>query len=158
MVVNESLNQFLELDVFLLVCIFLKILFYFILGCVLPLQDVALHQSPLTCSVLCCSCPICSLLPLMSSLQQRVGLPIVLAPFICHSVLLIVHLLSFLWVMCPAHFHFILVTYWTASVTLVPCLMMVLWILSFGFFLFFSSLIEEEKFWGCRVFILSKQQ
>ena len=31
----------------------------------------------------------------MSSLQQRFGLPTDLTPSICHSVLLIVHLLSF---------------------------------------------------------------
>ena len=46
--------------------------------------------------------------PTMSSLQRRFGLPIDLAPFICHSVLLIVHLLSFIRVMCPARFHFVL--------------------------------------------------
>ena len=33
---------------------------------------------------------------------------------------------------CPAHFHFVLVTYWTMSVTLVLCLMMVLQSLSFS--------------------------
>ena len=70
----------------------------------------------------------------MSSLQHRFGLQTDLTPFICHSVLLIVHLLSFIWVMCPAHFHFVLVMYWTMSVTLVLCLclMMVLRILSFS--------------------------
>ena len=66
----------------------------------------------------------------MSSLQPHFGLPTDLTPLICHSVLLIVHLLSFIQAMCPAHFHFVLVTYWTMSVTLVLCLMMVLWILS----------------------------
>ena len=49
----------------------------------------------------------------MSSLQRRFGLATDLTPFICHSVLLIVHLLSFIRVMCPAHFHLVLVTYWT---------------------------------------------
>ena len=39
------------------------VLFYSILYCVLPLQEVALHQSPSTFSVLCCPCPYCSLLP-----------------------------------------------------------------------------------------------
>ena len=47
----------------------------------------------------------------MSSLQRRFGLPTDLTPFICHSVL-------------QLSFHFVLVTYWTMSVTLVPCLMM----------------------------------
>ena len=55
------------------------------------------------------------------------------SPFICHSVLLIVQLLSSIWGMCPAHFHVVLVSYWTMSVTLVLCLMMVLQILSFSF-------------------------
>ena len=31
--------------------------------------------------------------------------------------------------MCPAHFHFVLATYWTMSVTLVLCLIVVLRIL-----------------------------
>ena len=66
----------------------------------------------------------------MSSLQRRFGLPTDLTPSVCHSVLLIVHLLSFIRAMCPAHFHFVLVTYWTKPVTLVLCLMMVLRILS----------------------------
>ena len=47
-------------------------------------------------------------------------------------MLLIVHLLSFIWVMCPAHFHFILVLHWTMSVTLVLWIMMMLRILSFS--------------------------
>ena len=68
----------------------------------------------------------------MSSLQRCSGLPTDLTPFICHSVLLIVHLLSFIRAMCPPHFHFALVTYWTMSVTLVLCLMLVLRILSFS--------------------------
>ena len=67
----------------------------------------------------------------MSSLQRCTGLPTDLTPFICHSVLLIVHLLSFIRAMCPVHFHFVLVTYWTMSVILVLCLMIGLWILSF---------------------------
>ena len=37
---------------------------------------------------------------------------------ICHSVLLIAHLLFFIWAMCPAHFHFAFVTWPTMSVTL----------------------------------------
>ena len=69
----------------------------------------------------------------MSSLQGRFGLPADLTSFVCHSLLLIVHLLSFIGAMCPAHSHFVLVTYWTMSVTLVLCLMVVLRILSFVF-------------------------
>ena len=51
------------------------------------------------------------------------SLPTDLTPFYCHSVLLIVHLLSFNRAMCPAHCHFVLDTNWTMSVTLVLCLM-----------------------------------
>ena len=68
----------------------------------------------------------------MSSLQRRVGLPSDLTPFVCHSVLLIVHLLSFIRAICPAHFHFALIAYWTVSVTLVLYRVMVLQILSFS--------------------------
>ena len=61
------------------------ILFYSILGCVLPLQEVALRQSPtfslsfviLVHTALCC--------PTMSSLQRRFGLPADFTPYICHS-------------------------------------------------------------------------
>ena len=66
----------------------------------------------------------------MSSLQRRFGLLADLTSSVCHSVLLIVHLLSFIRALCPAHFQFVLVTYWTVSVTLVLCLMVVLRILS----------------------------
>ena len=55
----------------------------------------------------------------MSSLQRRFGLRTDLTTFICHTVLQIVHLLSSVRAMCPAHFHFVSVTYWTMSVTLV---------------------------------------
>ena len=68
----------------------------------------------------------------MSSLQRRFRLPTDLTPFICHSVRLVVHLLSLIRATCPAHFYFVLVTYWTMSVNLVLCLMMVSWILSFS--------------------------
>ena len=68
----------------------------------------------------------------MSSLQRRFGLLTDLTPSVCHSVLLIVHLLSFIRAICPAHFHFVLATYWTMSVTLVLHLIMVLHILSFS--------------------------
>ena len=68
----------------------------------------------------------------MSSLQRRFGLPTYLTPFICHSVLLLVHLLSLTRAMRPAHFNFKLVTYWTMSVTLVLCIIMVSLIQSFS--------------------------
>ena len=71
---------------------------------------------------------------LSSSIQllvaPRFGLLADLRPSVCHSVLLIVHLLYFIRAMCPAHFHLVLVTYWTMSVTLVLCLMVELRILS----------------------------
>ena len=87
-----------------------------------------LHLS-LSFAILVHTAPCC---PTMSSLQQCFGLLTDLTPSICHSVLLIVHLLSFIQEVCPAHFHFVLVTYWTMSIILVLCLMMVLQILSFS--------------------------
>ena len=45
-----------------------------------------------------------------------------LTPFIFYSVLLMVHLLSFIRAMFPAHFHFSFVTCSAVSVTLVLCL------------------------------------
>ena len=105
-----------------------SILLYSILGCILPLQELVLHLS-LIFAIPVHTAPCC---PTMSSLQRRVGLPTDLTPFIYHSVLLIVPLSSFIRVMCPAHFHFILVTYWTMSITLCLCLMMALRILSFS--------------------------
>ena len=82
----------------------------------------------------------------MSSLQWHFGLPTDLMPFICNSVILavIVHLLSFIWAMCTSHFHFTMATCWTMSVTLVPCLMMALQILSFSLALsFFLSMARS---------------
>ena len=76
--------------------------------------------------------------PTMPSLQRRFGLLTDLTHFICHSVLLIVHLVSFIRMMCPAHFHFALVMFWTMSVTLVLCLKMVLPIPSFSLTLIIS--------------------
>ena len=51
----------------------------------------------------------------ISSLQRCFALPTDLTPFTCHSVLLIVHLLSFIWTMCPAHFYCASVVHWTLS-------------------------------------------
>ena len=113
------------------------ILFYSILGCVVPLQELALRQS--LPSILVHTAPCC---PTMSSLQRRFGLPTDLTPSVCHSVLLIVHLFSFIRAMSPALFHCVLVTYWTMSVTLVLCLMVVLRILSFSLTL--SILLSQQ--------------
>ena len=57
-------------------------------------------QLSLSFAILVHTAPCC---PTMSSLQH-----FDLTPFICHSVLLIVHLLSFIWVIWPACFHFVL--------------------------------------------------
>ena len=108
------------------------IYFYSILGCVLPLQEVALHQSPPSFSVLCYPCPYRSLLPHNVISPTPFWPSADLTPSVCHSVLLKVHLLSFIRAMCQAHFHFVFVTYWTMSVTQVLYLMVVLRILSFG--------------------------
>ena len=57
---KATLVHFMEL---VAVSFHYSILFYSILGCVLPLQDVALRPSPPSFSVLCCPCPHRSLLP-----------------------------------------------------------------------------------------------
>ena len=110
----------------------ISILFCSVLGCVLPLQEVALLQNPLTFSVLCYPCPNRSMLPHNVISPTTLWSSTDLTRSICHSVLVIVHLLSFIRAMCPAHFHFALVTYWTLRVTLVLCLIMLLQILSFS--------------------------
>ena len=92
-------------------------------------------QLSLSFAVLVHTTPCC---PTMSPLQRRYGLPADLTPFIFHSVLLIVHLLSFIRAMCPVHFHFLLVSFWTMSVTLVLCQILVLRILSFSLTLIIS--------------------
>ena len=90
--------------------------------CVLPLQEAALHQSPPSFSVLCYPHPYRSLLPhnvISPTMFSSSNWSYTLYLPLCASV----HLLPFERAMCPAHFHFELVTYWTMSVTL--CLMMV---------------------------------
>ena len=87
----------------------------------------------LSFGILVHTAPCC---PTMSSLQRRFGLPTDLKPFICDSLLLIVHLLSFIQAMFLARVHFVLVTYSTTSVSLVLYLMMVLRIRSFSFSIF----------------------
>ena len=47
----------------------------------------------------------------MPTLQRPSGLQTDLTPFICHSVLLMVHLLSHIRATCPAHFHLAWVRY-----------------------------------------------
>ena len=79
---------------FLLCTVYLKEI-YSILGSVLPLQKVALLQSPVTFSVICCPCPHRSCCLTMSSLQRCFGFPIDLTSFIHHSVLLMEHLCPF---------------------------------------------------------------
>ena len=73
---------------------------------------IVLHLS-LSFAVLVHTAPCCQA---MQSLQRRFGLPTDLTSFVCHSMLLIVHLLSFIRAMCPAHFHFVLVDVWTGCV------------------------------------------
>ena len=102
--------------------------FYSALYCVLPLQEVALHQSlSLSFAILFHATPCCS----SSHLSNDVLVVRLILPSVCQFVLLTVHLLSFIRAMCPGHFYFALVTYWTMSVTLVLCLMVVLRILPF---------------------------
>ena len=110
---------------------FCSILFCFVLSCDLPLEEAAFRQSPPAFSALYCPCPYCSLLPQMSSFQ-RFGLPTDLTPFICYSVLIMIHQLSFIRAMRAAHFHLELVTYSTMSVTPFLCLLMLSRIKSFS--------------------------
>ena len=66
-------------------------------------------------------CPLLSLsIPLPVAPQCHLSNDVLVFQLILHalsSVLLIVHRLSFILAMCPAHFHFALVTYWTMPVT-----------------------------------------
>ena len=88
-------------------------------------------QLSLSITLLVYGAPCC---PTISSLQQRlVFLPADLMLFVrCDCVLLMVHLLSFILVMQPAHFCFTSETYSTMSVSLVLCFVMVFQILSFN--------------------------
>ena len=87
--------------------------------------------------------------PTMSSLLRCFGLPADLTHVICHCVLLIVHSYSFIWLMCPAHFHLVFVTYGTTYVTLVLSLMMMLQIQSFSLTLsiFLSMVRVTDHVW-----------
>ena len=81
-------------------------LFTFHLGCVHPLQDVALHQCLPLPSVCCFPVPGGSLLP-CCRLAILFCRPLDLFPlFGGHSVQCLVHLLSFILAICLAHFHF----------------------------------------------------
>ena len=82
------------------------ILFYSILGCVLPLQEVASARVFHLSLSLCYPHPYRSLLPRNVISPTTFGLPTDLTPSVCHSVLLIVHLLSFIRAMCPSPFPF----------------------------------------------------
>ena len=76
------------------------------LGAVHPLQDVALHQGPLLSSAQCCPAPVAPSLFIVSSCRLLLGRPLGLFPLLgCHSVHLLVHLMSFILAICPAHFH-----------------------------------------------------
>ena len=63
--------------------------------------------------------------PALSSLKRRFRLPTDLTARKCHTVLQIVHLLSFTRAMCPTHFHFTFVKHSALSVTLDLHLMVV---------------------------------
>ena len=85
----------------------------------------------LSFAILVHTAPCC---PTMSSLQPRFGLPTYLISIICHSVLLMIHLLSVIWrcVQPISISHWLRIGSWTLSVALVLCLMTVLRILSFS--------------------------
>ena len=107
-----------------------SVLFYSILGCTFSLHETDLRRSPPTFPVLCCPCPYCSLF------TRSVVSPTDLIPFICHSVLFMIHLLSFIRVICPAHFHFALVMYSAMSLSLGVLLLLLLFFLGGVVFVF----------------------
>ena len=111
--------------------LFYSILFYSILGCVHPPQEIALRQSPPTFSVLYCPSIPSPVVPQCHLFNDGLVFQLILRSFF-FSVLLMVHVLSFIRTMCPAHFQFALVSYSAKSVALVLCLMMMFRILSFS--------------------------
>ena len=76
----------------------------------------------------CCLCSHHSLLFTMSSLQWHFGVPVDVMPLICYSVLLMVHLLSFILVMCQAHFHLAFVAFCICDKCLLLILYPVAWL------------------------------
>ena len=79
--------------------------FTFHLRFVHPLEDVALHQC-LPLSSVCCSPVAIGFLLVMLSCHLLIGCPLDLFPVLgCHSVQHLVHLLSFILSICPAHLH-----------------------------------------------------
>ena len=104
----------------------------FHLGFVHSLQDVAFHQCLLLSSVWFFPVPDGSLFPWnvvlpSSAWSSSWSLP---SPWFCHSVQHLVHLLSFILAICPAHLHFVSVCilqyqlslFFSWSLSMVSCL------------------------------------
>ena len=89
------------------------------LGFVYPLQDVALHQCLPLSSACCFPVPGGSSFLAMSC-HLLLGRPLDLFPLLgCQSVQRLVHLLSFILAICPAHLHFCFSVYSMMSVIFV---------------------------------------
>ena len=133
----------------LLYCI--SVLIYSVVGCVLPLQEAGFGQVlqlSLPFAILVYTIPRC---PTVSSLQRRFGLHTDLIPFICHSVLLMIHLLSFICEMCPAQFHFALATHSAMSVTMSVTMLLIL-SLNLAISFFFSFFLSAARWLVSRFF------
>ena len=78
----------------------------FYLGFIHPLQDVALHQCLPLSSVCCFPVPGGSLLPCYAVLPTSAWSSDPFPVLGCHSVQRLVHPLSFILAVCPAHLHF----------------------------------------------------
>ena len=86
--------------------------FTFHQGFVHPLQDVVLHRWLPLSSVCCFPFQVVPYFLVMSSCHLVHGRPLDLFPLLgCHSVQRMVHLLSFILAMCPAHLHFCVSVY-----------------------------------------------
>ena len=89
------------------------------LGFVHPLQDVALHQC-LPLSSIAFLLQVAPSFSVMSSRHLLLGRPLDIFPLPgCHSVQCLIHLMSFILAIWPAHFHFCFSVYSMASVIFV---------------------------------------
>ena len=124
-------NSSLRLGVYVLISFKLCMcMFCSILGCSFTAVSNPLPEFSLFCPLLSLFIPL-PVAPQCHLSKDVLVFTLILYPLsatLCFQYLL----LFFIRAMCPAHFHFVLVTYWTMSVSLVLYLMMVLRILSFS--------------------------
>ena len=95
--------------------------FTFHQGFVHPLQDVAFHQCLLLSSSTAVLFQVVPSFLVMSSCHLLLGRPLDLFPLLgCHSVQCLVHILSFILAICPAHLHFCFSVYSIMSICQQP--------------------------------------